>query len=682
MSIFTKGIVVIAASTCLAAPAAAQMLYLNPSPDVPLSYGFPDAIPNGGSAFPQIRAITGFGTVYGYGSSSTNLRGAPLVRAPGSPTGIAGNTPYQYIELLAPQVGADFRRGNPNVLPTATSFADGGATTTTGLFGSPVGCTLMVNCTLQPQVEQFKRLVGRYNANDIVVHWLGVNDFTNTTTRAILETKVSTYIDNNTEIIRQNLALGARQYVFLGMSDFSKLTNYSLNSDSALLVEANQRVNAGMVQNLIAFKQANPGANLHYFDFDRLVNQIRANPTAYGFSPAGTADNVGCVRDAPRLFGAACTSLTFAQQNSFLSYDGLHWTYRYHDLMSLAITNQLLAPYTLAAQADLTDATAQAFSNSLVRRLDGYRTTAMLAGLVSADLPVKARPQAPGMYGPWSVYVEGLYAAGDRPDRPGAGGMNYNVGGVTLGIDYRFSPNFLVGAAFNYSNPTANLNNAWGHLSADAYQFAGYAAWTYPNWFANLAVSGGFDNIKVIRPGLISPLSGNPDGDSFVVQGKTGYLFDIAALGVGQSNASALKAGPIVGFTYSRVHIDAYTEVGDPLLTQAIGRQTSDGFTGRAGVEIRSAYLWNTWKVSPWLAVTVEHDFEDGARVLTTAQTYALALTIGTPVSNLTQTYGRVAGGLSAQVAQSVYVNLSGEATFARSDSNDYALTGGVKVVW
>jgi hypothetical protein len=32
----------------------------------------------------------------------------------------------------------------------------------------------------------------------------------------------------------------------------------------------------------------------------------------------------------------------------------------------------------------------------------------------------------------------------------------------------------------------------------------------------------------------------------------------------------------------------------------------------------------------------------------------ALALTIATPVSNLTETYGRVAGGFNVQVAQNV----------------------------
>jgi len=37
------------------------------------------------------------------------------------------------------------------------------------------------------------------------------------------------------------------------------------------------------------------------------------------------------------------------------------------------------------------------------------------------------------------------YASGDRDDRRGVG-MDYNIGGVPRG-DYRFSPNFLMGAA-------------------------------------------------------------------------------------------------------------------------------------------------------------------------------------------------------------------------------------------
>jgi len=200
--------------------------------------------------------------------------------------------------------------------------------------------------------------------------------------------------------------------------------------------------------------------------------------------------------------------------------------------------------------------------------------------------------------------------------------------------------------------------------------------------FVDLAATGGFNKLNITRPGLISNLTGSTDGESFVAQGKGGYLFDAGALGVGAFNASTLRMGPIVGFSYSHVHINGYTEAGDPMLTQQVGDQSTDGFTGRAGIEFRSATLWGSWAVSPWLDLTVEHDFADGARVLTTAQTYALLLPISTAVSNPTQTYGRVAGGLSAQVAQNMYLNINGEATFGRTDSNDYAVTGGLKVIW
>jgi outer membrane lipase/esterase len=433
-----------------------------------------------------------------------------------------------------------------------------------------------------------------------------------------------------------------------------------------------------LLANLVALHQQT-GANIHFFDTYTFVNQIRANPTAYGYTAAGVAPNVACTLNQP----VACGTLTFAQQNQFLSIDGIHWSYRFHEQMAQAIANQLLAPDTMASQADLVDATAQAFSNATMRRLQDNRTRSMMSNLMSADLPLKAPPPPPpGTYGPFAFYLEGLYAGGDRSDRLGGAGISYNVGGVTFGADYRIAPNLLVGLAFNYSNPSADLTQGWGRMSADAYQLSGYASWTYRNWFLDLAATGGVNKLSITRPGLISSLTASPDGTSFVAQGKTGYLFDVGALSAGAANASSFRVGPIVGFSYSHVNIDGYTEMGDPLLTQQVNAQSVDGFTGRAGIEFRSAYLWGTWAVSPWLDLTVEHDFADGARVLTTAQTYAIALQVTTPVANGNDTYGRVAGGLSAQVAQNMFLNINGEATFGRDAGNDYGLSGGLKVVW
>src|SRR6202035_5996697 len=101
-----------------------------------------------------------------------------------------------------------------------------------------------------------------------------------------------------------------------------------------------------------------------------------------------------------------------------------------------------------------------------------------------------------------------------------------------------------------------------------------------------------------------------------------------------------------VGLTYSKVWIDSYTESGDPLLTQAVAKQNLDGWTASAGVQFRLPTTNALSGFNPFFNLTAEQDFGGNARVITTAQTYALGLPITTVVGNgHSQTYGKAAGG-------------------------------------
>jgi uncharacterized protein YhjY with autotransporter beta-barrel domain/phospholipase/lecithinase/hemolysin len=692
-----------ALTLALAEPSFAQNIYLQFQPaDAAVAAQYPTSVPNNGVPSSAIKNITGFDRTFGYGSSSTNTRRADgNINQPSSPGGVFtevnSNGHAIYIELFSPAIGALNGRGSS--FPPATNLADGGSTSTTALTGSPAGCTLNTapagqpptgTCTLQPQVVEFQKVFGAYRPGDIAVQWSGINDINvnGINSQAVVNAIVATNIANQTEMVRQNLALGARNYVYIGLADLGTFANFTTLKPTnvpALVTQAALSTNAGILPNLIALHQQT-GANIHFFDSDRFVTQIRANPTAYGFTAAGVAPNAyGAGPASAGGFGSAAAydAQPFNVQNQFFTPDGLHWTYRYHEWLAAAIANQLLAPYTLAAQSDAVESTATAFSNATLRRLDDYRVRNMqLANLMSADLPVKALPRRPGEYGAWAVYVEGLYANARHEDRLGGAGGETSIGGITIGADYRFTRNFLVGGAFNYSNPQTTLNQGWGSIKADAFQFAGYASWSAPNWFADVALSGGAAKLNVTRPGIIGNLNGSPDATSFVANGKTGYMFDVSAVPLGTGNAGTLKAGPIAGLTYSHVKVNGYTESGDPILNQIVNAQDTDGATGRVGVGVRLPLLFGTSVVTPWLDLTAERDFLDGARVLTTAQQYAPALTISTPVSNPQHTYGRVAGGLSAQLARNVSANLNGEATFGRADNNVYALTGGVKMTW
>ncbi|GJD74095.1 autotransporter domain-containing protein [Methylobacterium goesingense] len=673
-------LVLLAATALVSAePAFAQSLFSGvlPSADVPVAPQYPAAVPNSGQPLPDIRAVTGFDRTFGYGSSSTNTRRADRninQNTPGNTavfTEVNTNGHANYIELFSPLIGAANGRGSS--FPPATNFADGGSNSVTALTGS---------ATLRPQVADFQRIYGRYSPGDIVVQWSGINDWnvSGIRTQAQVDQIRNTNVTFQTEMVRQNLALGARNYVFIGLSDlgtFRNFTDAARNNDPALLSQGSLGTNAGMLPNLVALQQQT-GANIHYFDQDLLVREIRANPTAYGFAANGALPNVDCIQASG---GATqCASRPFNEQNRYMSLDGLHWTYQFHNIQAQAIANQLIAPYTIAPQGEIADVSARAFGNSLLLRLDAYRaqnTPALVPAAYTADLPGRAAPPVPMavlLGNPVSLFAEGGYANGSRERRVGAPGFDYEAPSVTVGAEYRARPDLLLGAAFNYSNASTNLTSlgALGatRIDVDTYQFAGFASLNRPDWFADLVVGYGFNDLAVSRAGLLDRLSATPRAETLLVAAKAAYLFDLGAV----------RVGPVGTLTYAHTWIDAYREQGDPLLTQAVGRQARDGLTGGAGLQIRLPVALGERVLSPFVNLTAEHDFLGQLRTITTAQTYALTLPIATAIRGYDGgTYGKVAAGLSIDLGGGLSGMINGAATFARANGDDFAVNGGLR---
>src|ERR1700709_1899603 len=319
------------------------------SPDVAVKPTPAATAPNGGQPIASIRAIAGFGTVYGFGSSSTSTIGTP-----------SGNTPIQYQQQFSPLIGAVNIGGS--LAQGSTNFAVGGTTATTALV----------------QVGQFQALYGSYKPNDIALQFSGINDFSISAfgpiqSQAVLDKVVAQDVSLQTQMVQQNLALGARNYLYLNLPDlgtFKAFTDPGVplggglvfgGGNPALLSQGSAAGNAGMLANLTALHNQT-GANIHYFDLALLVNQVRANPTLYGFTAAGVAPNVAC---STVFAPTARATGPFNIQKQFLSFDGIHYTYRFHNVMALAITNQLLAPYTMAPQAEMAQSSGVVFAESL-----------------------------------------------------------------------------------------------------------------------------------------------------------------------------------------------------------------------------------------------------------------------------------------------------------------------------
>ena len=147
-------------------------------------------------------------------------------------------------------------------------------------------------------------------------------------------------------------------------------------------------------------------------------------------------------------------------------------------------------------------------------------------------------------------------------------------------------------------------------------------------------------------------------------------------------DVASVRVGPIGGLDYSHASIAGYTETGDILLTQIVGRQDIDSLTGSAGVQFRLPFTLHNSLYSPFVNVTAEHDFLGDGRIVTTTQSTTLLLPVMTPVNATNQTYGKVAAGVAGQLAGNVSGMINAYASFARTDGNFYGVNGGIKVAF
>ena len=457
------------------------------------------------------------------------------------------------------------------------------------------------------------------------------------------------------------VGVGARTIVFT-TGDVGQLPEAAGNPNAPIGSAYSQNYNNQMQVALAAI--AANGVRVELIDVSLLGNLIKANPALYGLSSAGACP-LACIGNP-------------ALQNQFLFYfDQLHLTSHGFAIMGEYIVNRLDAPLTFAPQGDLAMNSAMGFASTLYGKLDMFRETygfmpsTMNAYAAYTKAPyLKAPP--PAAVNPWSFYMQGNGGISDRQSTVASNGFNLDSVGGTIGTEYRINNNAFVGGAFDYSNPKARLFNNAGTTDVNSYQFGLYSAWANAHFFAQGLATFGWQNFRNTRPGVVDTITSNPDGTTFVVGGKVGYLFD----------AGKPQIGPIGGLTYARARVNGYTESGDPVLTLTVGPQTAEALVASAGVQFRAPFMVNGRIISPYVNLTAEDDLIGNGRIIQFDATSAPLIVNSWTIPNGTSqhVYGRVAAGVVAPVTNNVALTANLSRTVGHQGGDDFYGTGGFKV--
>jgi outer membrane lipase/esterase len=386
------------------------------------------------------------------------------------------------------------------------------------------------------------------------------------------------------------------------------------------------------VQNVLA-GYATRGSVVHYLDLTKILDQVSANPAAYGIT-----NGLVCP-----LFPANTTCALNA--SGYLFYgDALHLTSQGFAIVGQYVARQLAAPLTVQGPSDLGIDTARQWARTLSGRGDLYGRDAGTDGL--------------------RLYVVGDALSHDTPDLDQTSAAEIRSGGGTVGAEYGL-PGGVIGIAANYSRPQLEFNNDSARIKDRSWQVGAYGSFGAQGFFGQGYVGYGNDRNRITRMGVVANMTAEPHGTHVIAGTKGGYLMSFGAL----------QAGPIVAVDYARAKVDSYTESGDTALTLNVGSQSLNDLSGQAGVEIRGALA----QLHPFLDLTAEHNFADNNRLISFSQTSAPVIVNHWAVTRGKDTYGRVSGGASADLSGALSLDAVISTTFGRNDGQESSAQVGVK---
>ena len=529
---------------------------------------------------------------------------------------------------------------------------------------------------IETQVSGFLSGGGRLDSDDLVIVYGGANDvFVAAETAATLPTdEIPTLIQstaakaagNIAESVAKLNAAGGEVFILPNLPDIGTTPSFAAGgADSIALGSGFTTAHNLALDQAAANLQIQTGANIIVFDVEGIVKDIQANPALYGVS--NTTD--ACI-ETP-----ACVTGDVDTQNQFLFFDGVHPTAGIHDKFAQILATSVRAPTTLAAQGDVTLIAGEAFQRTIfdharptsgtisVGTASGSKATVSLDTTdLSGDDVHKGRST--------DLFVAAGLTEGDRDERTGALGYDYDLGTLTVGLRHELNPRLLLGGAMGIGTGEVDIDGgseSFDHRQVQVGMSATYlSSGSYITGLANL----GYAKIRDIerRTGIEGvETSGNTDGFIYGLGLAGGHLF---SLGEG------IHLGPVGSLRYSAVDLDGYVEDGPAFANQKVEEQKDiDSLVLSLGATLEA-----DWKVSKThdlklrLIALAEHDFEDDDRTIESSFVTS-PTTLRTRVQAGDQTKGRLGADIDFGVTRGISVGLGYETVVGFDDGSEHSIT-------
>jgi outer membrane lipase/esterase len=514
------------------------------------------------------------------------------------------------------------------------------------------------------ELTQFAATGQRFGRNDVVTLWIGANNYffysnfveaDPADATAIVTQAVTTTVGQLTSDATTLIGLGARTLIVPNLPDLGVTPDYNSSAQSAALGDAFSINHNTVMPVYMEMLHQQTGANIIVLNEEQLLNTVIANPAAYGFSNVTQA----CIDVATCVTGSTAT------QNTYLFWDGVHPTTAAQDIIAKYAAASLTALDGNTVPAQLGTTGAQDFLGLLNTRLD-----ALHAGATGFSYNVNGASGGMGNAGPLGVFVSGGGGFGNRQNNGNTLGFTYANAATALGVDYRFSPAFTAGLALGYGDNSATVNSGGGKVQETALTAGVYALATAGNAYAK--VYGGYsdDWYKTSRTGVMSGgVTGKPQGAVYMASAELGYALP-ARYGV--------TLTPSVALAYTNTSLQAYTESGDPLLTQAVASQGYQQVLLTPGVTAVTALRVAGVELCPYVSAAAQIRVSGAYSNFSSVFTDEPGVTLTDAYPSQPTAWALLGAGASARLGYNLSASAGLTATAFKTHGNDLLASGAV----
>ena len=275
-----------------------------------------------------------------------------------------------------------------------------------------------------------------------------------------------------------------------------------------------------------------------------------------------------------------------------------------------------------------------------------------------------------------SFFANGDFVFGSRDQTARQEAFDFNNNGVTAGLDYRFSDDFVLGLAGRYTGSDVAMVANGGDLAADNYGLSTYGTYYRDDFHVDAIFTHQWSDYSMNRRIDYATT------DSRSLSSTAGTQYALSLGGGYDFRFGELTVTPDVRAQYVRAEIDAYNESGsEGGHDMHVTAQTVKSLITTVGGKVSYALSTSFGVLTPHLRMVWNHEFENDTRSVRAWYRFdPLKTTFGLLTDAPDRDYATFDAGIAGQFAHGIAGFINYSTLFGLSYAEVHSVTAGVRM--